>query len=262
MNIPLVDDVVVSQAAGEYFQNDQYSNPNGLDFTAFVSCYNEANIILTSLLAVKEAINRTNLSFEIIIIDDCSSDGSRKKIEAFIEQNSDINIVARFNLKNRGLAQNYIDAAFLGSGKYIKLFCGDNTEPVDSIVKLLNCIGKADMLIPFYSDVPGKPKFRLILSSTFTNLVNLVSGHRIKYYNGLQVHTRNNILRWHPNTRGFGFQADILCMLLDQGFTYREIQIEAQEINQSGALTPKNFLSVAHTLLDIFIRRISRLIYE
>jgi hypothetical protein len=41
-------------------------------------------------------------------------------------------------------------------------------------------------------------------------LVNLVTGNRLHYYNGLAVHLGHNVMRWHPNTRGFGFQADIL----------------------------------------------------
>ncbi len=71
-------------------------------------------------------------------------------------------------------------------------------------------------------------------------------------------------MRWHPNTRGFGFQADIICMLLDQGFTYKEVPVETVERRVSGssnALTFKNMLSVAHTLVDLIFRRLGNLVY-
>ena len=58
-----------------------------------------------------------------------------------------------------------------------------------------------------------------MLSNTYSRLINFISGFRLHYYNGLAVHLRYNVMRWHPNTRGFGFQADIICMLLDQGFS-------------------------------------------
>ena len=80
---------------------------------------------------------------------------------------------------NRGLAQNYIDAAFLGAGRYYKLFCGDNTEPRQSIVQICSRAGKADIIIPRYISVTGKSGFRKRLSSAYTALVNLVSGNRL-----------------------------------------------------------------------------------
>lgn len=77
-------------------------------------------------------------------------------------------------------------------------------------------------------------------------------------YTGLAVHLRYNVMRWHPNTRGFGFQADIICLLLDQGFTYKEIPVRTigRKKGDSKALTFKNLLSVFHTLVDIIVCRI------
>ena len=74
------------------------------------------------------------------------------------------------------------------------------------------------MIIPYYVSNEGKSLYRRSLSNVYAGIVNLISGFRLHYYNGLAVHLRYNVMRWHPNTRGFGFQADIICMLLDQGF--------------------------------------------
>ena len=114
-----------------------------------------------------------------------------------------------------------MDAAFLGKGKYYRLICGDDAEPKDTMVAVFREIGKADMLIPYYVTSEGKSLYRGLISNAYSRLVNAISGFRLHYYNGLAVHLRYNVMRWHPNTRGFGFQADIVCMLLDQGFTYR-----------------------------------------
>jgi hypothetical protein len=68
-------------------------------------------------------------------------------------------------------------------------------------------------------------------------------------------------MRWHTNYRGFGFQADMITRLLDEGFSYIEVPVTAQERTKgsSKALTLRNFFSVAHTLVDLFIRRIGRI---
>ena len=101
------------------------------------------------------------------------------------------------------------------------------------------------------------------MSSAYTFLVNLLSGNSLRYYNGLPVHRRYNVMRWHSDTRGFGFQADILCLLLGQGATYKEVALSAieQRPGVSSALSWKNLLSVAHTLSDILLRRISNRIH-
>jgi glycosyltransferase involved in cell wall biosynthesis len=198
-------------------------------------------------------------SYEIIIIDDCSSDGSADLVEDHIRAHPEERILLRRNKVNRGLAQNYLDAAFIGKGKYYRLICGDDAEPRDSMIAVFRSIGQADMLVPYYTVSEGRSFYRQVLSSAYSRLVNLISGFHLRYYNGLAVHLRYNVMRWHPNTRGFGFQADIICMLLDQGMSYKEIPIRALERKggESRALTFRNMLSVAHTLIEIIIRRIS-----
>ena len=79
------------------------------------------------------------------------------------------------------------------------------------------------------------------------------------------MHLRHNVMRWHPNTRGFGFQADIICLLVDQGFSFKEVPVKMIERRASGssnALTFKNMLSVAHTLLDLTFRRMANWVYR
>src|SRR5207302_7504736 len=124
-------------------------------------------------------------------------------------------------------------------------------------------LGHADILIPYYVTSKGKSLYRRMLSKIYTNLINIISGFHLHYYNGLAVHLRYNVMRWHPNTRGFGFQADIICMLLDQGYSYKEVPVRTVERKggDSRALTFRNMLSVAHTLVELFFRRLSRLAY-
>jgi glycosyltransferase involved in cell wall biosynthesis len=255
----------LSDAARAYHDEAVLLRPEArdttLDLTAFVSCYNEAELIVQTLDDVRAALGQVGLSFEIIVVDDCSSDDSAERVGKYIAEHPGDRIILRRNLVNQGLAQNFIDAAFLGKGRYYKLFCGDNTEPRESIVKICGLAGQADIIIPSYSTVEGKHGFRQWLSKTYTRLVNLVSGNHVGYYNGLHVHRRYNIMRWHPNTRGFGFQADIICMLLEHGATYLEVSVPAINRVASRALTWRNILSVGHTLVDILIRRLARGVY-
>lgn len=259
-------DISLTPAAGRLHDPAAMIHPSDgcpLDLTVFVSCYNESDYIVSTLDTVCAAAQEAGVSFEIIVIDDCSRDASRECVRAYIESHPDVKIILRANPWNKGLAQNYVDAAFIGKGKYYRLVCGDSGEPKESIVAVLRAIGEADCIVPYYVVNRGRNPWRQFLSVGYTRVINFITGNRIHYYNGLAVHLRHNVMRWHPNTRGFGFQADILCLLLDLGFTYKEIPIVTSERRRghSNALVLRNWLSVAHSVAEIIIRRASRSVY-
>jgi glycosyltransferase involved in cell wall biosynthesis len=236
-----------------------------LDLTVFISCYNEQEFIVDTITTVRAALDEIGtVSYEIIVVDDCSKDNSSATVAGYIAAHPDVRLVLRTNKVNRGLAQNYLDVAFVGKGKYYRLICGDNAEPKETMLAVFRAIGQADMVIPYYVSNEGKSAYRQFISNAYSSLVNLISGFHLHYYNGLAVHLRYNVMRWHPNTRGFGFQADIICMLLDQGFSYKEVAVKSIERRSGGsnALTFKNLLSVAHTLVDLIFRRLANWVYR
>ena len=260
-------DTTLSEAAARLRDPSRTSSPydgDALDLTVFVSCYNEAPYIVATIEAVTESARAAGLSFEILVIDDGSRDESPRLVAEYIGAHPAENVILRVNRINKGLAQNYMDGAFLGRGKYYRLICGDNAEPRESIIAVFKAIGQADIIVPYYTSSEGKGLRRRLISSVYTGIVNLVTGNRLHYYNGLAVHLRYNVMRWHPNTRGFGFQADILCLLIDLGFTYVEVPIITieQRRGASNALTFRNFLSVSHSLVEIANRRLSNWIYR
>lgn len=233
-----------------------------IDITILLSCYNEAVFIADALDNVTGALNEVGCTYEVIVVDDASKDNSVANIRDYIQRHPDLPIILKANEKNRGLGNNYVEAAFLGHGKYYRLCVGDNAEPKEKLVPIFRCIGKADMILP-YHDVIGKSWYRKAISVAYTFLVDILSGYRIKYYNGLAIHLRYNVMRWPPVSYGFGFQADIITRLLDEGASYA--QVATVSIDRKGghatALSMRNVLSVIHTLLEIVIRRLRRMIY-
>jgi hypothetical protein len=154
-----------------------------------------------------------------------------------------------------------VDGAFRGHGKYYRLVCGDNAESKEALVTCFSQLGKADMIIPYHEEIEGKSAFRRGLSNFYTTLVNLLSGYKIHYYNGLAVHLRYNVMRWGPYSFGFGFQAELITRLMDEGASYVEVPITATHRDKergSSALNFKNLLSVGHTLSEVFIRRVRK----
>jgi glycosyltransferase involved in cell wall biosynthesis len=236
-----------------------------VEITILISCYNEEAFITDTIKNVIQSLKTTGHSFEIVVVDDVSRDSSVQKVQDYIKSHPEHSIRLVQNKINRGLANNYVEAAFLGRGKYYRLCCGDDSEAPEALVNLFKYIGVADIIVPYQNQdkILGKTASRRFISKTFTFLVNFISGYNIKYYNGMAIHLRYNVLRWHPNSYGFGFQADILTRLLDEGASF--VQVESYGTDRKGgdstALSMRNILSVSHTLLELVIRRIRRFLY-
>ena len=232
--------------------------------TLFVACYNEEGNIAGTLDVVREATAQTGISYEVVLIDDASTDRSVEVVRQYRADHPDVPIRLHVNPHNVGLGDNFGEAAFMGKGKYYRLVCGDNVEPVETLVKVFREIGKADIILTYRpDDVEGKALSRRLLSRFYTKLVNLLSGHQIRYYNGLPIMKRRDVMRWNPNSHGFGFQADLVTRLLDRGATFLEVPVKGHE-RQTGkakAIGFRNFCSVAHSLLNILIRRFSKMAY-
>ena len=228
-----------------------------------VACYNEEDNLLGTLNTLRAALGRFDFSWEIIIVDDASTDGSAAVAEQYLANNNGVPVRLVTNVTNQGLAQSYITGAFLGRGQYYRLICGDNVEPEDTFVQIFQHIGEADIVVPYHVSTGNRTWLRRALSWVYTWLVNGISGNQLSYYNGLAVLRRGDVMRWHTNYHGFGFQADMLTRLLDLGRSYVEIPVAVNErrAGTSSALRLRNFLSVAHTLLDLAIRRLGREIY-
>lgn len=231
--------------------------------TVFVACFNEEQNITETLDTLLDAMAAFDFPWEAIVIDDASTDGSVRLIRDYIERHPQAAISLKVNAVNMGLSENYVDAAFLGRGKYYRLVCGDNVEPRETLIEVFRHIGSADMVIPYQVHCEGRPFLRVMLSRLYTGIINGLSGNRIRYYNGLALHLRQNVMRFHSRSSGFNFQAELITTLLDRGFSYVEIPVTARE-RQSGnstALTLRNLLSVANSLLELVLRRIRKALF-
>ena len=220
---------------------------------------------MATLDTVAAAIREVGCSYEILVMDDGSTDNTSGVVEDYRRAHPGLPVRLHRNPKNFGLSRTYVDGAFLGRGKYYRLVCGDNVEPKETMVKILKLMGKADIIIPYYEQLPGKSPARVVVSRFYTLLVNLLAGHSIHYYNGCALHLRYHVLRWHPYSFGFGFQADFTTRLLQEGATHLEVPVEASHtVKERGGspFTFRNFVSTGHTLFEIFRRRINHYFFE
>ncbi len=235
-----------------------------IDVTIFVPCYNEEKNVVNTFKVIHSAFSDLALSYEIIAMDDGSRDNTVEVIDEYIKSNSDKNVSLHVQPSNMGLAYNFAEAAFLGRGKYFRQVNGDNDDSKENLIKLFSNLGKADLIIPYLEDATARRLCRRMVSNVYTKIVNLINGYNLKYYNGMAVYLRSDVMRWHSQSHGFGYQAELLTCLLDKKRSYIEVPViaESRGFGQSKAFSIMNVLSIVHTGVKLILRRISFLYHN
>lgn len=78
------------------------------------------------VMAIQSVFNQTYKDFELIIIDDCSTDGTKEVIEEFILRNNQYDIAFIQNIKNIGTYSSLNNGLLLATGIYIARIDSDD----------------------------------------------------------------------------------------------------------------------------------------
>jgi len=226
-----------------------------VEVTFFVPCYNEETHVQDAVEKLVRAAHELGISHEILVFDDASTDRTLEVVRAYQGQHPDVPLRVFATAVNRGVARNFVEGAFRGRGRYYRQVCGDDVEPLETHVEILRHRGRANIIIPYFPRIIGRTSSRAVLSRFYTVLVNCVSGFSLRYYNGCPLFLRYDVLRFHVEATGFGYQAEFLARLLREGRSYIELPAVARDREGSASLSVRNLLSVAHSLLKIGLGR-------
>ena len=228
----------------------------------FVPCYNEEKNVTGALDKLVEVTTTLRLPYEILVFDDCSKDRTVEVVRQYQRAHPDVALRLFLNSSNQGVARNFIEGAFHAKGTHYRLVCGDDVEPVETLRKILERIGQADIVIPYHTEVIGRPLRRKLISRLYTVLVNIASGQHLNYYNGLPLFRRRDVMRFHVEATGSGYQAEFLLRLLQEGRSYVEVPLVASDREGSGSLNLRNFISVGYSIFKILLRRVRQALFK
>lgn len=195
--------------------------------------------------------------WEIIIIDSVDDSGDHDGTPELAEY------LARETTRVRAIHNNsYVNLGFkyrqgLAAARfdYFMMVPGKNTLHGDSLKNLLDCLGRADIVIGYQADMSRRPLKRRLISKAFTAFMNLVFGLRLHYYNGTTVIPTKILRELNPNANDFAYMAEILVTLLKK---YNLSYIEApfytrgrRVYGKTRATEWRNIASVVRTVLRL-----------
>ncbi len=174
-----------------------------------VTSFNYGKFILTTLESIKA---QTYKNFEIIIVDDCSSDNSCEIIEDFISYNQDIKITLIKHEKNMGQFASMITGLNAAQGEFISFIDSDDVlipqyakshirVHLETSVAFTSCqiieIGEDNEIHTMYSNA----------SPHCEKLEELFAGEKVNYK--VLKHKRFGGWYWSPNSTAMFRKASI-----------------------------------------------------
>ena len=218
-----------------------------------VPALNEEAVVGRVLEAIYRETAHRFADFEIIAVNDGSTDATGRIMDEFASRNAGVRVL--HNPRNLGLGGSFRRGVREARFQYVMLLCGDGGLPARSLPAIYACIGRADLVLPYMTNLRNiKSPSRYFVSRTYQTLLNLLFGFKIRYYNGLPVYRRTLLNAIDIKSNGFGFQGEIIVKLLKSGCTYVEVGVEGDEQKgKSFAFRPRNIASVTRTLLRLIV---------
>ena len=172
--------------------------------------YNEAQMVGPQIEHIREVMDRTNVPYELIVVDDGSMDGT-----ADVARQHDVVLISK--KYNRGYGAALKTGIAAATHDWILIIDADGTYPAESIPKLLEALPEYDMVVAART---GKsvhiPLVRRPMKWVLGRLANYLAGQPIPDLNsGLRVFRKSLSEKFeHLLPSGFSFTSTITMSLL------------------------------------------------
>ena len=234
-----------------------------ISISIIIPAYNEENRISGYLDTILTYLNTEKYLYEIIIVDDGSTDATASVVNNYIARNPNIKLITLPHNCGKGCA---VKTGMIQATGTLRLFTdADGATPITELQRLRNEIDHgADVAIgsraKYSNDCVVKGTLhRRIMGSVFNLLVQALMVKNISDTQcGFKLFTAKAASTVFPlqSISGFGFDVEILFICDRKGFTIKEVPVNWSEIPRSKV---KLFQDSIKMFLDIFKIRINYL---
>lgn len=224
---------------------------SGTRLSVVIPAYNEGDSIVENVLQINEILNKENIIFEIIVVDDGSSDSTYANIP------DALNIIRIKHDHNLGYGAALKTGIMKSCYENILITDADGTYPVESIPELINEVGGYDMIIGARTGEKVQiPLVRRPAKWVLNVLANYLVGVKIPDLNsGLRIMKRSLINEfWNLLPSGFSFTTTITLAALTNNYNVKNISINYHKRQGKSKINPIHdtlnfFTLIFHTII-------------
>ncbi len=206
--------------------------------TVIIPVYNEKDAVKEVISSIKELLDFNKILYEIITVNDGSSDSSREVLSA----------IDGIKLINHPYNKGYGAALKTGIKNakydYICIIDADNTYPVKAIIEMYSFVGEYDMIvgarIGANVDIPFQKKYAKII---ITKLANYLVGSKIPDLNsGLRIFKKEiALINLNILPSGFSFTTTITCATMTGDYFVKFYPIDYFKRTGESKIRPFHF---------------------
>lgn len=193
--------------------------------TVIFPAYNEAANIRRAIEQSMEAMSPRFDTFELLIINDGSQDGTGSIAEELAETHSEITVL--HNERNLGLGETLYRGFQCAKGELVIQNAMDYPLDLRDLDKLLPVLGEADVAVAVRKAYAGYTPYRKLTSKVNRALLRLLFEPKLRDYNYTQLFKREVLEAARPTSRSTVFIApEILIRAHELGFKIKEVEVD------------------------------------
>ena len=204
-----------------------------------VPCYNEEeNVEPISQSIIKELEKLDNYDYELVFIDNCSTDNTRKIIKELCDKNNKIKAI--LNAKNFGQFNSPYYGLLQTTGDCTILMCADFQDPVEMIPQFVKEWENGYKIVIGIKNKSKENKIMYFLRSCYYKIIKKMSTtEQIEHFTGFGLYDRKfiNVLKQLDDPTPF-----LRGIVAELGFKRKEIPYE--QAKRKAGKTHNNFYSL------------------
>jgi len=242
-----------------------------MKLSVIIPAFNEIDNLKKGVLdSVKNYLSSQKYSYEVLIIDDGSTDGSTEFVENYSRKNPDVTLV-RNNHGGKAIA---VMTGLINSKGEIGLFTDmDQATPISEVEKILDGFNEGfDIVIGSRSGRKGAPLIRKFMAFGFSVVRTIILGLPFRDTQcGFKAFNRKSIdvifpqlkERWKKHLKEKGaavnaaFDVETLFLAKKQGFKIKEVKVEWHHVGTERVQVVKDSIEA---VIDIFKIRLNDLL--
>jgi dolichol-phosphate mannosyltransferase len=232
------------------------SQPSDRRLTIVVPAFNEADHIEKTLVTVCDVASKLLDDYEVIMVDDGSSDSTGDIAERFVAAHSKVRV--KRQPSNQGVGAAYLYGLREARFPYLSLVPGDNVFTREAIENVFSVVGNAPLVISYRDNMTVRTRFRHGLSVICTTMMRLISGRSIRDAHSMYVFPVE-IARTIPVQPGYGYHIESLGQLLYLVSDFVEVPspLNPRPDANSGVMKPRVVWLLGMTMLRLASWRLS-----
>lgn len=194
---------------------------NGIDITVIMPALNEEENIVLSINNTLKAFENLNLSGEIIVINDGSTDRTEDLVKTIQGNDNRIKIIK--HRTPQGIGASFWDGVDNARGESVVVSPGDNENDPEEILRYYRLLDDVDLVVPFVFNSQVRTLFRNMVSFLYRLIINTTFLTSFNYTNGTILYRKSILKEVDYRCKDFFFQTDVLIRMVKKGYLFAEV---------------------------------------